>query len=228
MKKISLAANQRRETGKGPARRLRAAGKVPAVFYGKKSEPVKLAVDVHEFKTRFDQAGSNPLFDLEIKDDGGGVTRTAILKERQVNPMDGRLIHLDFIEVFMDQAIEVTVPLEFTGKPVGVEVGGLFQATARDLRLSCMPDAIPNVIEVEVSGLEIGNSIHVGDIKLPQDVEVLQDAGLALATVLAPKAVEEEVVVTEEEEAAAAAEAEEKPEGAEAPEAGDKTDSTKS
>ncbi|MEJ2715696.1 MAG: 50S ribosomal protein L25 [Deltaproteobacteria bacterium] len=208
MNRITLAVDQRHQAGKGPARRLRAAGKVPAVVYGKKMDPIKVTVDLHEFKKSFDQAGSNPIFDLEIRDDGGSSTRTAILKERQTNPVDGALVHLDFIEVFMDVAIEVTVPLEFQGKPVGVEKGGVLQAAARELRISCTPDRIPSAIAVDISKLDIGDSVHVSDISLPSGVQVVQEETLALATILIP-AREEEVVPEEEaavEEAEAAAE----------------------
>jgi large subunit ribosomal protein L25 len=176
-------------------------------------EPIKIAIDLHEFKKSFDQAGSNPLFDLEIRDNGGKAKRTAILKERQINPIDGAIVHLDFIEVFMDVAIEVTVPLEFQGKPAGVEKGGLFQAVARDLRISCTPDRIPGVIEVDISGLDIGDSIHVSDISLPSGVEVVQEGTLALATVVVPAREEEEV--PEEELEAGEAEAAEEQEAAE-------------
>lgn len=210
MNRITLAVDQRHEAGKGPARRLRASGKVPAVVYGKKMEPIKVAVDLYEFKKSFDQAGSNPLFDLKIGGGDAASKRTALLKERQINPVDGALVHLDFVEVFMDVAIEVTVPLEFQGRPEGVEKGGVFQAAARELRISCTPDRIPESIAVDLSGLEIGDSIHVSDISLPKGVEVVQDEKLALATVLAPareeEVIPEEEVAPEEAEAAEAAE----------------------
>jgi large subunit ribosomal protein L25 len=213
MNRIKLAVDQRHQAGKGPARRLRASGKVPAVVYGKKMEPIKVAIDLHEFKKSFDQAGSNPIFDLEIRDNGGAAKRTAILKERQINPIDGAIVHLDFIEVFMDVAIEVTVPLDFQGKPEGVEKGGIFQAAARELRISCTPDHIPAVIAVDISGLDIGDSIHVSDLSLPSGVEVVQEETLALATVAVPA--REEEPVPEEELAAEAEEGEEAAEAAE-------------
>jgi large subunit ribosomal protein L25 len=191
MEKIELAADQRHEIGKGPARRLRATGKVPAIFYGKNREPIKIALDLREFRKFMDEAGSNPLFDLKIRGSGTTTSRTALLKERQINPADGDIIHLDFIEVVMDEAIEVTVPLEFEGKPVGLDKGGMFQATTKDLRISCLPDQIPAVVKVDVSGLDMGHSLHVGDIPVPAGVRILQDLSQSVATVLAPKRVEE-------------------------------------
>jgi large subunit ribosomal protein L25 len=206
MNKVTLTVDKRTEIGKGPARRLRAAGKAPAIFYGKKSEPIKIAIDVHDFRKAVELAGSNPLFDLNIREDSGTTTRRALLKERQVRALDGSLVHLDFLEVFMDESIEVTVQIEFEGKPVGIDKGGIFQASSRELRVSCLPDNIPNVITVDVSGLDVGNSIHVGEITLPEGVSALQDKGVAVATVAAPKKAEEEAAPTEEAEAAAAPE----------------------
>ncbi|MGB6066100.1 MAG: 50S ribosomal protein L25 [Desulfomonilaceae bacterium] len=205
MNKVVLSVDQRTQKGKGPARRLRAVGKAPAVFYGKKSEPIKIAINVHEFRKAIEQAGSNPLFDLEIREDSGITTRRALLKERQINPLDGSLIHLDFLEVFMDESIEVTVPIEFEGKPVGIDKGGIFQAATRELRISCLPDNIPNMIVVDVSGLDVGHSVHIAEIALPPGVSALQDKTVALATVAAQK-MAEEAAPGEEAEAEAASE----------------------
>lgn len=203
MNRIVLSAEKRSQTGKGPARRLRAAGKAPAVFYGKKTEPMKLAIDIHEFKKAIDLAGSNPIFDLQVKENGSTVSKSAILKERQIVPLDGSLVHLDFLQVFMDEAIEVTVQVEFVGKPIGVEKGGVFQAVAKELRVSCLPNDIPQIITVDVSTADVGHSIHVGDIPLPPGVTAVQEEGIALATVLAPKAAEEEAGEEAADEAAA-------------------------
>ncbi len=206
MNKVTLSVDQRTETGKGPARRLRAVGKAPAIFYGKKTEPIKIAIDIHDFKKAVEQAGSNPLFDLKIRGDEDTTTRRALLKERQIRALDGSLVHLDFLEVFMDESIEVTVPIEFEGKPVGIDKGGVFQPSTRELRISCLPDNIPNVITVDVSGLDVGHSVHVGEIPLPEGVSALQDKGVAVATVAAPKKAEEEAAPAEEAEAPAAPE----------------------
>jgi len=187
MEKITLSVDQREKSGKGPARRLRAAGKIPAVFYGKKTDPLKLAIDLHEFKKQYDQSGSNPLFELHIKGDKVP-RRTAILKQRQINPVSSGLVHLDFVEVFMDEEQQVTVPLEFQGKAIGVEQGGAFQPAVKELLVSCLPDKIPAVIVVDISDLTIGRSLHVKDIPLPPGVKAAQDETLAVATILAPKA----------------------------------------
>lgn len=195
MNRITLSTEQRSETGKGPARRLRAAGKVPAIFYGKKAQAVSLSIDLHEFKKALERAGSTPIFDLQMKHEGKVLIRSALLKERQIRPWDGYVVHLDFVEVFMDEAIEVTVPLEFEGKPAGLDKGGMLHVVARDLRVSCLPGDIPQVIKVDVSGLDLGHSIHIGEIELPKGVSPLDEAGIALASVASPKKAEEEAAV---------------------------------
>jgi large subunit ribosomal protein L25 len=203
MNKISLSVEQRVETGKGPARRLRVTGKVPAVLYGRKTEPRKLSVDVREFRKAMEQGGRNPLLDLKVTEDGKVVaTRVAVLKERQTRPVDGSLVHLDFLEILMDEPIEVTVAIEFEGKPVGIDKGGLFQPVTRELRVMCLPDDIPSSITVDISGLDIGDSVHIGQITLPKGVSAVQDAGVSLASVAAPMKEEvpvEEAPPTEEE-----------------------------
>jgi large subunit ribosomal protein L25 len=203
MKRISLSVDQRDLTGKGPARRLRGVGKVPAVLYGKKHEPIKLAVVIHDFRKLLEEAGSNALFDLQIADGTGGTfTRTALLKERQARPTDGALIHLDFLQILMDEPIEVAIPVHFVGKAVGVDKGGMFQSAVRELRVSCLPDDIPSSITIDVSALDLGHSIHVGEISFPKGVTPAQDLGLGVASVLSPK--KEEAAAAEEPAAAAA------------------------
>ncbi len=187
MNTITLNVEQRYETGKGPARRLRAMAKAPAIFYGKNVEPMNLAIDTHEFITKMGKAGHNPLFDLKISSEAGEISKTALLKARQTRPVDGKILHLDFIQVIMDEMIEVVTPVEFVGKPIGVEKGGTFQPAAREIRISCLPNNIPDVIVVDVSGIEMGHSIHVGEITLPEGVKAATDASVALATVIAPK-----------------------------------------
>jgi large subunit ribosomal protein L25 len=204
MKRISLPVVTRAETGKGPARRLRVTGNAPAVLYGKKSEPVKLAVNVRDFAKILEEVGTNALFDLQIAGgDGSASNRIAVLKERQIRPVDGSLVHLDFLEILMTEPLEVTIPLRFEGKPAGLERGGNLQTVSKELRILCLPDDIPDSIAVDVSGLELGHSIHAGEIELPKGASLAQDPGLALATVLAlKKADEEAAVVAEPAEAA--------------------------
>jgi large subunit ribosomal protein L25 len=192
------------------------------VVYGKKIDPVSVTVDERDFTKAMEQAGKNPLFELKIKDGGNVTDRVALLKDRQVNPLDGELVHLDFMEIALDKPIEVPIPLHFTGKARGVEMGGTFRPTARYLNVSCLPADIPDFISIDIARLKIGDVIQVGEAPLPTGVTALDPENYPLATVLAPKKGAE---LEEEEEAeAAAAEGEEaaegegeaKPEGSEA------------
>jgi large subunit ribosomal protein L25 len=199
MKTVPLPAELRFETGKGPARRLRAAGRVPAVFYGRKTEAISLSVNEREFRKLLERAGTNPLFDLQIQDGEKANKQTALLKERQVRPVDGTLIHLDFIEIFMDELVEVSIPLHFEGKPVGLEKGGMLQPTVREVLVSCLPGDVPDSITVDTTELDMGHALHIGELILPEGVSTLQDPSIAVVAVVAPKRVEEEVVEEEEE-----------------------------
>ncbi|MFH0823302.1 MAG: 50S ribosomal protein L25 [Pseudomonadota bacterium] len=191
MNRITLEVDRRTGTGKGPCRRLRQAGKVPAIFYGKRSEPIALTVDAYTIKKAMgDQGGANFLFELVINDDTETARKTALLKSRQINPLDTQLIHIDFIEVFKDEAIEVTVPLEFFGKSIGVEKGGTFQIVSRELTISCLPDSIPDTIKVDIADLDLGHALHVSNLTLPEGVKVQDGLDLALAICQAPKSEE--------------------------------------
>jgi large subunit ribosomal protein L25 len=192
MSTITLNVDKRTETGKGPARRLRMQGKSPAIFYGKDSEPVALTLTTHDFVKALEHSTANPIFQLQVRDGENVFEKIAMLKERQIRPIDGKLVHADFLEVSMDRPIELVVPLEFVGKPAGVEKGGSFHILAREMKISCRPDNIPDVIKVDVSGLEAGHALHVGETELPQGVTALQDPGIPLASVIAEKKSEEE------------------------------------
>lgn len=220
MKKIVLSVDQRSTRGKGPARRLRAAGKIPAVVYGNKVDSVPVTVDERDFVKAVEQAGKNPLFELKVKHNRKVTPRVALLKERQVNPLDGKLVHLDFMEIAMDQPIDVPIPLHFSGKPRGVELGGTFRPTARYLHVSCLPTDIPESISIDISALKIGDVIQVSEAPLPKGVTAIDPQTQPLATVLAPKrgvelGEEEEAEAAAEGEQAPEAEGEKKPEGAE-------------
>jgi large subunit ribosomal protein L25 len=200
MNKVLIEVEKRTETGKGPARRLRADGRIPATLYGRKSQPISLSLNEHEFRKIYERAGSTSLFDLQIKEDGGVFTRSALIKERQIRAFDGTILHLDFQEILMDEAIEMAIPVEFEGKPIGLEKGGDFLITLRELRVSCLPGNIPESIVVDISNLDLGHSIHVGEITLPEGVSAVTEAGVALASVTTPRK-EEEAEQPEEEKA---------------------------
>jgi large subunit ribosomal protein L25 len=189
MADIVVAAESRTDTGKNVNRRLRTRGLIPGVLYGAKKEAVPLAVSPKEITSILrSKTGENTLFDLEI----GGSRRKVILKEFQVEPIKGALLHADFYEVALDKEIEVKVHIEVTGTPIGVKVqGGLLDHVTREVEVSCLPADIPEKITVDVSELEMGKSIRVSDLKVPEKVTMLSEPDLVIVHVVAPRAEEE-------------------------------------
>jgi len=217
---IELKTNIRTTTGNGPARVLRQAGQIPAVLYGPGTESVLLSVNISDIdmvlkKGRIGQA----LLNLVIPDNGETSTKTVMVKELQLHPVSRNFLHIDFYEVAMDRKIMVNVPVTTTGKAKGVEVGGIMQIIRRALEVQCLPLDVPESIEIDITDLDIGDSIHVGDISLQSEIEFVGDENLTVVTIVTPKIEEEEEPVEEEEEEGEAAIAEE---GEESPESGDK------
>lgn len=211
MDNIELKAEPRTTTGNSPARALRRAGRIPAILYGPDTEPVMISIDTTEMETIFKESGvGRSIFNLAV--DGGGGTRAAMIKELQTDPISRDILHIDFYEVKMDRKVKVMVPVVATGKCAGVEMGGMLQIIRRELEVLCLPNAIPQEVAIDITDLDIGNSVHVEDITLEGDVEIPHDVNFTVLTVLSPKAVEEEEVEEEGEELAEgeeAAEAEE-------------------
>lgn len=210
MEIMNLKANLRETVGNGPSRALRREGKVPAILYGPNTEPVKLTIDKLDLEPIFKSgAVAQKLLKLDI--DGADGTTNVMVKEIQKHPVSHNLLHLDFYRVSMDQKIKVMVPVVTTGKCVGVEMGGMLQIIRRELEVFCLPDQIPETITVDITDMDIGDSLHVEDLELEGDVEVPAEVNFTILTILSPKAEEEEVEGEEEEEMAE--------EGAEAEEA---------
>jgi large subunit ribosomal protein L25 len=209
-----LAIERRTSRGKGAARKLRASGRIPGVFYS--GAAVAFAVDLDpralEHVISTSAAGMNTLIDLS----GGGELdgKLVLVKDVQRDPVKGTLLHADFYGVDVKKVIQVSVPIRLTGTPIGVSLNdGILDHSLRELELSCLPQAIPEEIVADVSALEIGNSLHVRDLTLPEGVELESDPDLPVVSVVPPR-VEEEAVPTEE--AAAEGEAAAAGEGAEA------------
>ena len=202
MPEIVVAAEKRTETGKNVNRRLRTRGLIPGVLYGAKSEATPVSVSPKEIGTILRSAtGENTLFDLEL----GGSRRKVILKEFQVEPIKGRILHADFYEVALDKAIEVKVHIELQGLPVGVKVqGGVLDFVTRELEIECLPKDIPQKIDVDVSALELGKHLRVSDLKLPDNLKMLTEPGVVVVHVVQPRAEEEVAPAAEAAEAATA------------------------
>lgn len=198
----TLAVEIRAESGKGSARKLRAAGRAPAVLYGHGVDPVSLVIDPEALDQmlRSSGAGLNTLIDLAGEPSVAG--RTVIVKEMQRHPVQGSLLHADLYVIDLEERISVSVPIHLIGSPQGVSMGGgLLDHALREVELDCLPGAIPDSIDVDVTALEIGDSLHVGDLVLPEGVELKTDAAQSVASVVTPKAEEEpEVVAVEGEE----------------------------
>lgn len=198
MELIELKANIRTTVGNGPARALRRQGQIPAVLYGPGTETVSLAVTVKELETLLKKGKSGQVVLNLVIQNGETSTRPVMIKELQVHPLSRSFLHVDFYEISMDRKINVKVQVVTKGKAKGVEGGGILQIIRRELEILCLPFEIPEVIEIDISDLDIGDAIHVGDISLEGNVEFIDDAHFTVVTILSPR-VEEEVVEEEEE-----------------------------
>ena len=200
-KQVKLKVEPRTATGRSAARRLKARGIVPAVVYGGKEKSQPLQVSARDINAMLSHAsGENILVELEIA--GEKATRTALLQEVQHSPVGGDVLHVDFHAISMDEKIQADVPLEPLGIPNGVKnFGGLLEQNLRALAIECLPRDLPDRITVDVSALNIGDSVHVRDIKLPAGVTAKVQAELTAFSVMAP-VIEEEPVAAEAEAAA--------------------------
>jgi large subunit ribosomal protein L25 len=194
MERQALQVSPREAGGKGAARKLRAAGQVPAVLYGSGIDPVTIAVGRRHLEEVL-HAGANAILDLTGTEDVKG--KLALVKEVQRDPVSRRLLHCDLYAVDVRKKVVVGVALHYEGKPKGVEMGGVLEPIQRELEVECLPLEIPDAISVDVSALEIGDSIHVRDIAVPASAEVLSDLDATAVHVVAPR-VEEEPVPEEE------------------------------
>ena len=214
MEVTDLAAQVRKEQKKGPARRLRQRGFVPAIFYGRSAENILLAVKNDELVKLYKDKKNHAFIKLII-DDGGNkkIEKLSLIKELQVQPLTGKYYHADFYEVDIKRKLTVDVSLRFIGKAIGVENGGELQHIKREVKVSCLPLNLPDHINVDVTNLDIGDSIKIRDLKVAEEITMLDrpDASIASVAVIKVVKVEEpakEEVATEEgatTEAAAAA-----------------------
>jgi len=184
MERVSITAERREEHGKGVARSLRRAGMVPAVVYREgKAQMIKLS---KKDLTRLinSVAGEQVMVDLQFAD---GEKKLALLKDYQKDPIRGELLHSDFFEVSLTEEVRITIHVATVGEPIGVKRdAGILQHTLRDIEIECLPDRIPGKIEVDISKLEIGQSVHVSDLKFEEGIKVLTDPGDVIVTVIAP------------------------------------------
>ncbi len=194
-KQVKLSARPRAESGRNAVKQVRARGGVPAVIYGGKSNPSNLEISRKELdKVLAHAVGENILVELEITEGGKTTNRLSLIQEIQHHPVRRDVTHVDFHEVSMTEEIEADVVLEPVGEPVGVKTfGGLLQQNMRALSISCLPQNLPEIISVDVSNLNLGESLHIRDIKLPAGVTATGDEDLTVFLVSEPTVAEEPV-----------------------------------
>ena len=198
---IPLKAGQREALGKGGARKARAGGRIPAVLYGRGKTPIPLNVEAREFELAMRaHGGGNPIVNLAVAES----EYTALIRDVQYDPVTHGILHLDFQHISLTETIEVRVVVHLMGVPAGVkDGGGILEHILREVEVRCLPTAIPPAIEVDVTSLNIGDSIHLRDLAVP-NVTILTDLDSTVTTVVPPTVIEEKPA----EEAAPAAAAE--------------------
>ena len=183
MEARELKATVRKESGKGQAKRLRRKGLIPAVLYGPGTESLSLSVDASDLKTARKGTEDNILIKLIIDDSGKRVERNSLIKEIQFEPLTGDFFHADFYAIRMDHKLTFDVPIHFEGQPVGIEKGGELQYLKREIKLSCLPSALPDCIPVDISKLDVGDVILIRDLSLPESINCFDSKNIALVTI---------------------------------------------
>ena len=204
MKEVTIEAKSRSNAGKGVARKLRGAGQIPAVVYGKGEQPVAIVLDHAHFHNVMRKAGGENLL-INLKVDGIDSTQKALIRDVQRDPVDGSLLHIDFQHISLTEKIRVSVPIVLEGVPDGVKnFGGIVNFMVRDVEVSCLPTEIPEKIVLDISALSIHDSLHVKNIKL-ENVDILASPEETIVSVVPPTIIKEAAPVAEGEAAAAAA-----------------------
>jgi len=189
----TLSAEKRSESGKGAARQLRAAGRIPAVVYGQGEDGLSVSLDAHEADLLFHRISvENTIVNLEVPGEEEPIA--TLVREVQTHPFKASILHVDFYRIQAGVEVEVEIPVHPEGTPIGVkDSGGILQLVIHDLPVACIPSKIPDHVVVDVSGLDIGDVLHVSDLDLPEGVRALIDEERTLVTVNLPRQeVEEE------------------------------------
>jgi len=192
MENAALKVNLRTSAGKGAARKVRANGAIPAVCYGRAASPLSLSVNPRDLKNALDTPlKRNTAITLTIDGAEKDSRKLVMVKDLQFDPVTHELLHADFYEIREDEQIVVNVPIVCTGKPKGAADGGILQQVTRWVQLRSLPLKVPASIEVDVSGLGVGQSVHIEDVKFPEGVQAKYDTNFTIAVVVVPQ---EEVV----------------------------------
>ena len=199
-----IEAQMRTPGGKNVNRRLRKSGIIPAVIYGPKKQPMAISVDPHTIRSVLhSETGRNTIFTLDVD---GSKQNNAMVKDYQLDPVQGDLIHVDFIQIAMDRRLELTVNIELVGEPEGVKIdGGIMDFVTRSVEVECLPSDIPESIKVDVGGLKINDYVRVKNLDVDSKVKILSDPDVVVVTIIPPvkeeeKPAEEAAAETEEPE----------------------------
>ncbi len=212
MERPVLSAEFREGVGKEKAKKFRTKGLIPAIFYSPRSPSIPLVVDSKEFgKALQTEAGENVLIDLSIRRGDQSERKVVMIKDIQVHPLEGTTLHTDFYEVAMDELVTVEVPVHLVGKAEGIKIGGILEQVRRVIEIQCLPGDIPRRIDVDVTALKIGDSIHIQDLQV-EKAKILFDTNFTIATVVPPAVEEKKAVEEVVAEAAEGAEVKEKEE----------------
>jgi large subunit ribosomal protein L25 len=198
MKSVALNASVRAEVRRNALKTLRTAGRIPAIIYGRQTQPQNLSVDAKELDTVIHHGASeNILVDLTVQGDAKA-KRLALVQEVQHHPLDGKVLHVDFHEVSETEKVTIFVPVETTGEAAGVKTGGgVLEHVQFKLKVRALPKDLPEQIVLDVSSLEIGRSIHLGEIKAPEGVEIVGRKEAVVVSCAAPRAEVEEAPAAE-------------------------------
>lgn len=198
MELIELKAKKRDVKGKGAARKLRKSLQIPAIVYGIGTEPAMISLETAEFDKIVRENGTTGLF-MNLKVDGWE-EKAVMLKELQMDPMGLQYYHVDLFQVDMDEKVSVFIPVDTTGTSAGVKEGGLLQIIRRELQIQCKPADTPDSIVLDISGLNIGDSIHVEDIDLGEAIDIPHDVNFTVITIVPPTTADEDETEMEEDE----------------------------
>ena len=194
MAQSTLNVLMRKRMGKSGAREIRKEGNVPAVLYGKGTEPISLVINPSELKTALStEAGENTLLEIKLKEGEANIPKLSLLREIQYDFLTNKPIHFDFQALDVNEKITVSVPVSVEGTSIGVKNGGILEEVLREISVECLPTNIPNSFTIDITELEVGHSIHINTLEIEEGVTILHEPEDTIVTVLAPKVEEEPV-----------------------------------
>ncbi|MDR7390702.1 MAG: 50S ribosomal protein L25 [Armatimonadota bacterium] len=200
MQRLTLEVDARGERGKSAVRKLRRAGRVPGVLYGRGIEPLAISVDARAVEAALQRlAGANVLLDVLVREDGHVRTELAMLQDVQRDVLTRRILHVDLHRVSLTEKVYTRLPVRLKGEPPGVREGGILEFLRHEVEVTGLPTDLPDHLELDVSRLALGDSLHVRDLKVPPGVTVLTPPEETLVTVLAPAVAPEEAPAAAEE-----------------------------